>query len=262
MTIRRTRRVRSSAGRGPRKPPDERKDYLIQARVPRELDDKLKQDAKRQRLSVSHLIRNVLEDTYKLVDGVISDVDTIVQESVELTGRMRRDAREIARSAVRVREAHEQERSARGAGAGAGAAKTRETEDSAQRSEGREPRANTTKLRDARESERQHHERLPSVPNTSAAKQPEPAVQHAERDERGLEPSTSHAEQRTKPDAVRSFEERTADVYAWNPVVLNRPVHCVRCEATLNRGETGNLGLSQDPSSTPRWLCRDCLAAL
>jgi len=234
--------LRSSSGRGPRKPDEERKDYLIQARVPRELDDVLKQDAKRQRLSVSHLIRNVLEDTYKLVDGVISDVDTIVQESVELTGRMRRDARELTRSAARVREAHVQER---------GAADARKAAESERPSEERPHHArgtstNTPQPRGMREPQRQHREPPPPAPSAiSTAKLPEPA------------PHDDAAS-----SAQRSFEDRTADVYAWNPVVLNRAARCERCDATLTRGETGHLGLSQDPTAAPRWLCGNCLASL
>lgn len=79
-------------------PPREavRKDRLIQTRVPRDLEATLKQEARRRRLSVSHLIRSVLEDTFQLVDGVVSDVDQIVTDSVHLARNVRRNAQRIA----------------------------------------------------------------------------------------------------------------------------------------------------------------------
>jgi hypothetical protein len=177
MTLR-SRRARHR--RGPNKPDAERKDYLIQARVPRDLDALLKEDAKRRRLSVSHLIRNVLEDTYKLVDGVIDEVDQLVQSSVELGGRVTRDAKQIARSAAGLR-----------------------------------------------------------------ATSP-----------------TSGERAATPGEAQREFEAGTTDIYAWNPVVLNRSAHCERCGRALDKAQTAHLGLSQDVSARPRWLCSACLAAL
>jgi hypothetical protein len=66
-----------------------RKDRLIQTRVPRQLEETLKLEARRQRVSVSHLIRNIVEDTFRLVDGVVSD-------SVTLARNVRRSARRLA----------------------------------------------------------------------------------------------------------------------------------------------------------------------
>jgi len=93
-------RARSRTRRGPRK------DRLIQTRVAQELEKALKSEADRRRLSVSHLIRNVLEDTFDLVDTVVRDVDNIVADSVELADQVRRDAENIAfGSRERVRKA-------------------------------------------------------------------------------------------------------------------------------------------------------------
>ena len=172
VTIRR----RSRRRRGPSKSDEERKDYLIQARVPRDLDEVLKKDAKRRRLSVSHLIRNVLQDTYELVDGVIEDVDQLVQDSVELTGRVTRDAKHIAQSASAL-----------------GARKNKD---------------------------------------------------------------------KTRARAAPDFDARTADIYAWQAVVLHRSAHCERCTRELERGDAAHLGLCQTPATLPRWLCPDCLAKL
>jgi hypothetical protein len=73
-----------------------RKDRLIQTRVARDLESTLKREARRRRLTVSHLIRNILEDTFDLVDDVVDSVDEIVSDSVELARRVGRDARRVA----------------------------------------------------------------------------------------------------------------------------------------------------------------------
>lgn len=79
-----------------------RKDRLIQTRVPRDLEQALKRQAEQRRLSVSHLIRNVLEDAFDLVDGVIEHVDVLVADSQDLGRQVRRDARDLARRAQGV----------------------------------------------------------------------------------------------------------------------------------------------------------------
>jgi hypothetical protein len=79
-----------------------RKDRLIQTRVPRDLEEALKEQADRRRLSVSHLIRNVLEDAFSLVDGVIDHVEVLVADSQDLGRQVRQDARDIARKAQEV----------------------------------------------------------------------------------------------------------------------------------------------------------------
>ena len=75
-----------------------RKDRLIQTRVPEQLETTLKEEARRRRQSVSQLIRNVLEESFQLVDGLVSDVDQIVSDSAKL-------ARNVGRSARRVVDA-------------------------------------------------------------------------------------------------------------------------------------------------------------
>jgi hypothetical protein len=68
----------------------ERKDRLIQTRVPRQLASTVKEEARRRRLTVSQLIRNVLEDSLRLVDSVVDEVDQLVSDSVELAQQARR----------------------------------------------------------------------------------------------------------------------------------------------------------------------------
>lgn len=88
-----------STPRKPRKTPSKRrprKDRLIQTRVPEDLETTLKEEAERRRLTVSHLIRSVLEDTFHLVDDVVSDFDKVVTESVGLARNVGRNARRLA----------------------------------------------------------------------------------------------------------------------------------------------------------------------
>lgn len=70
----------------------ERKDRVIQTRVPQDLEDSLRDAAKRERVTVSHLIRNVLEDSFRLVDGIVAD-------SSQLVDNVARDARRLASAA-------------------------------------------------------------------------------------------------------------------------------------------------------------------
>jgi hypothetical protein len=77
-------------------PPRPRKDRLIQTRVPRELESTLKAEARRRRLTVSGLIRSVLEDAFDLVDGVVADAEEIVHDSARLARNVSRNARRLA----------------------------------------------------------------------------------------------------------------------------------------------------------------------
>ena len=92
-----------------------RKDRLIQTRVPQDLESTLKDEARKRRLSVSHLIRNVLEDTFSLVDNVVTEVDRVVHDSVGVAQALRRDARRLAATA-RGETAHRDRRAADEAG--------------------------------------------------------------------------------------------------------------------------------------------------
>lgn len=87
---------KSRRGRKPA-PEDERKDKVIQTRVPRDLESSLKEAAERERVPVSQLIRNVLEDSFDLVESVVAD-------SSQLVENVTRDARRIAESAAGARK--------------------------------------------------------------------------------------------------------------------------------------------------------------
>jgi hypothetical protein len=49
------------------------KDRVLQARIPEQLDDELRDRAEQLGLSVSTIVRNVLLHTFELVEGVVSD---------------------------------------------------------------------------------------------------------------------------------------------------------------------------------------------
>jgi len=53
--------------------PDERKERVIHTRVPESLDDEIKRKARRLGVSVSNLVRNVLEHTVELVEDIVTD---------------------------------------------------------------------------------------------------------------------------------------------------------------------------------------------
>ena len=86
-----THKRRAPRGRRPA-PEDARKDRVIQTRVPKDLESTLKEAAEQKRMTVSHLIRNVLEDTFNLVDGIVADSSALVEH-------VTRDARRLAASA-------------------------------------------------------------------------------------------------------------------------------------------------------------------
>lgn len=94
-----------------KKPKDERKDKIIQTRVNEALDDRLKEEAKRRRLPVSQLIRNLLEDSFALVGNVVDNVDAIAQDAIGLGKQAGADAQRLARRASGVVTRDSEERS-------------------------------------------------------------------------------------------------------------------------------------------------------
>lgn len=67
---------------------EQRKERVIHTRVPESLDDEIKAKARRLGVSVSNLVRNVLEHTVELVEDIVTD------------------GADIARSAARPRREH------------------------------------------------------------------------------------------------------------------------------------------------------------
>jgi hypothetical protein len=56
----------------------------------------LKEEAQKQRLTVSHLIRNMLEDTFHLVDTVVAGAGDIAKDSAAIAEQVAQDAGRIA----------------------------------------------------------------------------------------------------------------------------------------------------------------------
>lgn len=55
------------------------KDRVLQARIPEQLDDELRGRAEQLGLSVSTIVRNVLLNTFELVEGVVTDSSQIAR---------------------------------------------------------------------------------------------------------------------------------------------------------------------------------------
>ena len=64
---------RKSAGTPGRKAKRPTKDRVLQARIPEQLDDQLRNRADSLGLSVSTIVRNVLLNTFDLVEDVVTD---------------------------------------------------------------------------------------------------------------------------------------------------------------------------------------------
>lgn len=90
---------RSAASRARSRPKRDVKDRLVQTRVPEHLESVLKKEAQKRRLTVSHLIRNMIEDTLDLVDTVVAGAGEIIDTSADIAEQVRRDAGRIATSA-------------------------------------------------------------------------------------------------------------------------------------------------------------------
>ena len=56
----------------------------------------LKDEAQKRRLTVSHLIRNMLEDTFDLVDSVVAGAGDIAKDSAAIAEQVAHDAGKIA----------------------------------------------------------------------------------------------------------------------------------------------------------------------
>lgn len=61
--------------------PDDKKQKIIHARVPEDLDRELKRKAGRLGLTVSNLVRNVLQNTFGLVEDIVADSADIARSA-------------------------------------------------------------------------------------------------------------------------------------------------------------------------------------
>ena len=68
---------------------DEPKDRVLHTRIPESLEDAIKDKAQRLRIPVSNLVRNVLEQTFQLVEDVVDDSLEIAQAARRGVERVR-----------------------------------------------------------------------------------------------------------------------------------------------------------------------------
>lgn len=69
----------SESTRKKRGRPRQTKDRVLQARIPRQLDDELREQAEQLGISVSTVVRNVLLNTFQLVEGVVADSTNVAR---------------------------------------------------------------------------------------------------------------------------------------------------------------------------------------
>ncbi len=63
---------------------NDKKARVIHARVPEELDRELKRKAGRLGMSVSNLVRNVLQNAFGLVEDIVTDTATVARSAREV----------------------------------------------------------------------------------------------------------------------------------------------------------------------------------
>jgi len=225
-----------------------RKDRLIQTRVPQDLESTLKDEARKRRLSVSHLIRNVLEDTFSLVDNVVTEVDRVVTDSVEMAQTLKRDAQRLAATA-RGHTAHRDASRERRPGSPAGSQRSASASNGVDESV---PGA----IQDA-------------IIEAAAGAREEAGVelpQEAEdplRETAPVAPTVSLDRASTEtgePSALSAGP--LADVYGFQELLLNRPATCANCGTEIARGARAYLGMADKPGLSRVWVCQDCLATI
>jgi len=203
----------------------QRKDRLIQTRVPQNLQSTLKDEARKRRLSVSHLIRNVLEDTFNLVDNVVHEVDRVVADSVGMAQTLRRDAQRLAATAR-------------------GQTQHRERAVPVTVVEGDEVAEPADFAEDVTDVPVEVSERTPEAGHAALSS------------ERAL------ADPATQSRPLTGLSQGTlAGFYGFQQLVLNQPAECAACGVAIARGSRAFLGMTDEPG--PRvWACQDCVDSL
>jgi hypothetical protein len=245
----------------------QRKDRLIQTRVPQNLESTLKDEARKRRLSVSHLIRNVLEDTFHLVDNVVTEVDRVVSDSVGMAQTLRRDAQRLAATA-RGHTSHrrdsevsddEPDEPDEGEGEGDVGAGHDPAEQFADEPTGVVPADDDVA------------EAMMAI--EAALSEPPPAGDEPADNVGSLIPGPIPASllpgagwpalAGSLAPAPLPGASRLADVVGLQEAVVYRAATCAACGAALRRGVRAYLGLREPPSSAaPVWLCMDCTESL
>lgn len=86
---------------GRRRHHDERKkEKVLNLRIESDLEEKIKMEAERLSVPVSTLVRNILDNTFKLVDGVTENVGNLVDDVVENAGMIGKRFRSAVRDCM------------------------------------------------------------------------------------------------------------------------------------------------------------------
>jgi hypothetical protein len=72
--------------------PEERKERVLHARIPESLDDEIRENAARLGLSVSNLVRNVLQNAFGLVEDIMADGAAIARTATRGSEPQKRGA--------------------------------------------------------------------------------------------------------------------------------------------------------------------------
>lgn len=81
---------RRGGRRSARTRPDERKERVLHARIPESLESELRERASRLGVSVSNLVRNVLQNAFGLVDDIVADAHDVARSARDAAARDRR----------------------------------------------------------------------------------------------------------------------------------------------------------------------------
>jgi hypothetical protein len=68
---------------------EEKKERVLHARIPESLDEEIRENAARLGLSVSNLVRNVLQNAFGLVEDIMADGAAIARTATRAEGRAR-----------------------------------------------------------------------------------------------------------------------------------------------------------------------------
>ncbi len=204
-----------------------RQGRVMHTRISEDLDDALRRAASDLRIPVSNVVRNILEDSFDVVETVTESVGSLVDDVVEgahhFGSRFGDDWK---------KEAHDSVREAR----------------SEVRDRLRKARVS---LRDAKRDLREAQRSSRDAQHRSSRER------HYER--QGPDPSV---EVETEAEAAPSRDlPEFPDVLGWQPLVLNQPQECAGCGRSMGKGDRASLGLSSEgrPSA---YLCELCVEAI
>jgi hypothetical protein len=199
-----------------------RKERVLHTRISEQLAEDIRRVAEDLRVPVSNLVRNVLEETFSVVESVTDNLGTWLEDVATEVGKARGSPR------------HRQRRWAR---------------HWARERDGEEAPAGG---RDETAWEKTWDEPSPASPETRTQGGPPTGGGEGE----------TPAERATASGAAPAVVDRPdfSQVLGWQPLVLNRPQSCADCGRLLVRGDRAYLGLTHVGVSG-LVLCRACMDA-